>query len=939
MMKFYRSRSERSKEKQETAPDGTAMTQTDELSASLAEEETRWVNFLRVAVIRVLLLTGILLSTGVYVYTRNEEQVAFSEHVSSSAHQVLTSFEATVERTIEAVGDQSTSYTSYALDKNLTFPNVTLPHFALKGSHSRTLSGSHIIHYMPVITDETRDSWEAYASENRYQINEASEQDKHFRSKQDAALALSRSDSKRLLQTDEPRNTTIMRDDGSNFHPKIWNNGGVDAGKRGDEPPGVGSYLPMWQRSPINDPPQRLLNLDFAATKVIGKGLIDLMQQDKEAVLRGAAMPNPKFRKAFESNLRISQYRENVDDFVGGMNTYLTYPVFDSFEDDKNVVGVLATNLHWTVLFSNLLPESALGMICVITNTKDQTFTYRIDGCESRYLGLGDLHDPRFDEFEVKEQVNEVLKGRFRAQNTAYDTVPLSDTMQYTMRVYPSEDTEFGFITNQPVLYTSLIACIFIFTAVIFLLFAHHVEKRQRLMLQTVVENANRVAAAERELNEFLSHEIRNPLSAALSATSFLSEAINEHEPLSNEEGRNCTREDITVVNSSLSFINDFLRSMLDIHKLNGNHLVIEKKPTDVLHDILEPVSAILYQRVADFEVVLECPEGLLMQTDSLRLKQVVLNLARNSSKFVVNGFVRLRAAVVENQVMIYIEDSGTGVPKEKQANLFEKYQTSLDMLSQGTGLGLSLSKKLMTSLGGEIYLDGSYHSGVDGYPGACFVLQMNTSPLDIESALPPAELSMEFISVTLNERDAMQQQTKECAIYRPEAEQSLQKSELQSSSRNALQGSSDANQIENKLPNEYSVLFVDDDAVLRKLFVRGLKRLKPEWQIKEASSGEMALKTLEGYKADLIFLDQYMASTEKQMLGTETASAMRSRGITSIICGLSANDMRDSFISAGADGFILKPMPCKPQDLQKALLALLEQNASMQRDTGVESV
>ena len=68
------------------------------------------------------------------------------------------------------------------------------------------------------------------------------------------------------------------------------------------------------------------------------------------------------------------------------------------------------------------------------------------------------------------------------------------------------------------------------------------------------------------------------------------------------------------------------------------------------------------------------------------------------------------------------------------------------------------------------------------------------------------------------------------------------------------------------------------------------------------------------------------MASVDKQLLGTETAHAMRSKAIKSIICGLSANDLRDAFIQAGADDFILKPMPCKVDDLRAVLFRLLAQ-------------
>ena len=66
--------------------------------------------------------------------------------------------------------------------------------------------------------------------------------------------------------------------------------------------------------------------------------------------------------------------------------------------------------------------------------------------------------------------------------------------------------------------------------------------------------------------------------------------------------------------------------------------------------------------------------------------------------------------------------------------------------------------------------------------------------------------------------------------------------------------------------------------------------------------------------------MDQYMASVEKQLLGTETVHAMRAKGVKSCICGLSANDMEGAFLAAGADAFIQKPFPCEPTALAKEL-------------------
>jgi CheY-like chemotaxis protein len=70
----------------------------------------------------------------------------------------------------------------------------------------------------------------------------------------------------------------------------------------------------------------------------------------------------------------------------------------------------------------------------------------------------------------------------------------------------------------------------------------------------------------------------------------------------------------------------------------------------------------------------------------------------------------------------------------------------------------------------------------------------------------------------------------------------------------------------------------------------------------------------------DLIFVDQYMASTEKQLLGTETVAALRSKGCSARICGLSANDVETAFLNAGSDFFILKPIAVSKEGLARKL-------------------
>jgi len=273
-----------------------------------------------------------------------------------------------------------------------------------------------------------------------------------------------------------------------------------------------------------------------------------------------------------------------------------------------------------------------------------------------------------------------------------------------------------------------------------------------------VLENANKAARTERELNDFLAHEVRNPLSAAMSATQFLRTELDrrsksikgvavhfedsdeDHDDdddddvhiLVSSSSRTKSysstkskssprlvqaREDVRVIDHALRFINDLLRNMLDMHRAASNQLHVSMAPVDLLRDILEPVAGMLHRGgerggVGGVQIIVDCPENLFVETDALRLKQIILNLGRNSVKFIDKGFIRLRAEVVEDDasiddydhgykncdieadttrmttnstVRLYVEDSGSGIPADKRVRLFAKYQESLDLLSQGT--------------------------------------------------------------------------------------------------------------------------------------------------------------------------------------------------------------------------------------------------------------
>lgn len=466
----------------------------------------------------------------------------------------------------------------------------------------------------------------------------------------------------------------------------------------------------------------------------------------------------------------------------------------------------------------------------------------------------------------------------------------------------------------------------------------HVKQKADWEKTQVVIRSAREKAKSEQELNDYIAHEIRNPLAAAMSACTFVKSAINEENPLRDPASLKVIREDVDIVDSSLTFTHDLLRSMLDMHRAANKNLLLDETPLDVNRDILEPVVSMLYKRNVGFDILTECPDGMYIVSDRLRLKQILLNLCRNSARYVEKGYIKLATQVVEGNLQFIVEDTGYGISAARRKNLFSKFQESLEVMDQGSGVGLCLCKSMALLLNGDIYLDEDFDSGIAGFPGTRFIIDLKKAPMSEKEV----KQMLEFMADPSGRATlSTQEETASCSgclgisdhskatITNPSDRRSssvefaktpadgVGTSSLPTTSQSQLDGVPD-------LPEKLSVLFVDDDMILRKLFMRSVKKVIDSWDVKEAASGEAAIKLTDTHDFDLIFMDQYMASVEKKLLGTETVRALRSKGVRSRICGLSANDVEDGFLGNGADAFMFKPFPCKKEELLVALQRVL---------------
>lgn len=169
----------------------------------------------------------------------------------------------------------------------------------------------------------------------------------------------------------------------------------------------------------------------------------------------------------------------------------------------------------------------------------------------------------------------------------------------------------------------------FVLLAAVFRCYLEHVVRVNEIRTQAESDKATMAlerVQRERRLNEYLAHEVRNPLASAMAALSFV--VANTRERVNEDETQKLILSDAEIVDSSLNYINDLLRSILDMNKAADGQIFLEEQPVDILRDVLQPATTILCMRGANVEISAEGPTDLVVSVDRLRLKQIILNLA-----------------------------------------------------------------------------------------------------------------------------------------------------------------------------------------------------------------------------------------------------------------------------------------------------------------------
>ena len=376
--------------------------------------------------------------------------------------------------------------------------------------------------------------------------------------------------------------------------------------------------------------------------------------------------------------------------------------------------------------------------------------------------------------------------------------------------------------------------------------FVTELEKQVNEKTETILEESKKLATANKVKSEFLanmSHEIRTPLTSVIGhSESIIYGDVEQIDVL----------DEVSKIHSHGRYLMSLLNDILDVTKIEQNKIELEPSQLDLhrlLDEILDMYTYQAQKKGLSFSIVRQIPENLCGVIDGLRLKQVLLNLCSNAIKFTPVGKVTLIVSYPQQRLLFNIIDTGIGMTVEQMDKIFGVFtqgDSSINRRFGGSGLGLSLSHKLVELMGGELSVSSDVNKG-----------SMFTFSLEFNQCYPKRQ--------------------------------------------------SDISVSHSNLPKfQGSILIADDHNDNRNLIIRLLKRLG--LTVYAAENGFEAIVRCEQNQPDLIMLDIQMPEKDGIQTIREMRSMGFTQPTIALTANVMESDV-ELYESVGFDGYLSKPL------------------------------